>query len=208
MASTINILEYAKKHRCDIIFTSSSSIYGNGLNLNENAPFNPLSLYAVCKLNEEQYANFYYKKYGLNVNILRYTNCYGDTTYIENKCYPGKKDVIRMFMEKAIMGLSLPIIKGQSRDFIFIDDVVDATNEIMKKDNFNIFNIGTGVETKIEELPNIISKIFNKKVLTKVIPPRTIDNLYQRSLNIDKISSFWKPKYTLEEGLKLYAERI
>jgi len=203
-----NILKYVIKNKADLIFSSSASVYGSGVNFDERAQFNPLSLYSATKIKEENHAKKCGENYGLNVTILRYSNCYGDTTYIKNKFYPGKKDVIRMFMENALKNRTLSIIKGQTRDFTYIDDIVDATIATIGLKGINTFNVGTGVETSIESIPYLIEDVLHRKVKTQFIPNRKIDNLKRRSLNIEKISKYWKPKYNLEEGLKLYAKRL
>lgn len=208
IASMLKVLELTRKTGAKLILSSSCSVYGNGLNFKESDPFNPMCLYAIGKINEERYAEFYHHKYGVDLTILRYSNCYGDTTYIENKFYPGKKDVMRLFMEQALQDKPLTVIEGQSRDFTYIDDVVDATATMLDLEGLNVFNVATGIETRIQDIPPLIGKALSKKVETQTIPPRGIDNLTQRSLNIDKIAPLWKPKYSLEEGIKLYAERL
>ena len=208
ITSMLKVLELIRKTGAKLILSSSCSVYGNGLNFKESDPFNPMSLYAIGKINEERYAEFYHFKYGSDVIIFRYSNCFGDLTYIENKFYPGKKDVMRLFMEQALGDKPLTVVGGQSRDFTFIDDVVEATAIMLDLKGFNVFNVATGVETHIEDIPPLIGKALSKKVEIQTIPPRDIDELKQRSLNIDKISPFWKPKYSLEEGIKVYAERV
>lgn len=210
MTSTLNVLELARKNSSDVVFSSSGSIYGSGLNFREENPYNPSSLYAVEKMNEENLAKFYHETYGLNIVTLRYTNCYGDTTYLDNKHYPGKKGVIRLFMENALQDRPLTLIADQSRDFTFIDDVVEATMSTIGTKGFEIFNVGTGIETPVYMLPILISTILEKPVKIEFIQPRAIDNLTRRSLSIDKIwrACAWKPKYSLEEGLKIYTDRL
>ena len=111
-------------------------------------------------------------------------------------------------MEQALQEKPLTVIEGQSRDFTFIDDVVDATAIMLDLKGLNVFNVATSVETRIQDIPPLIGKALSQKIETQTIPPRSIDDLKQRSLNIDKISPFWKPKYSLEEGIKLYTERL
>ena len=208
LSSMLKILGYSARHNADLIFSSSGSVYGSGINFTETSPLNPLSDYSAMKILEEKHARFCSENYGMNVTILRYSNCYGDTTYIKNKFYPGKKDLLRIFMENALKNQSLPIIKGQTRDFTYIDDIVDATTAVIGLKGINTFNVATGVETHIEDIPPMIGCALSKKVKTHFIPPRSIDNLTQRSLNINKISKLWEPKYSLEEGLKLYANKM
>lgn len=208
LSSTLKILEYAINNGTDIIFASSASIYGNGINFTETAPPHPLSDYAATKIKEENHIKFCAETYGLNATILRYSNCYGDTTDITNKVYPGKKDVIRMFMENALTGVPLPIIRGQTRDFTYIDDVVEATRAVIGLKGLNVFNVGTGVETTVEHVADLIGQALGKTLTYVTEPPRKIDNVTQRTLNIDKIASLWKPKHDLKTGIKCYVGRL
>jgi len=208
LSSMLKILEYVIKNKTDLIFSSSASVYGSGINFTEKSPLNPLSNYSSTKILEENHAKFCSENYDLNITVLRYSNCYGDTTYIENKFYPGKKDVVRIYMENALRYEPLPVIQGQSRDFTFIDDVVNATISVIGMKGFELFNVATGVETLIEDIPPLIGEALSTRVEVKIVPSRSIDNLKRRSLNIEKISPFWKPKYSLEEGIKLYARRM
>jgi len=207
-ASTLNMLELARRLNAKLVLTSSGSVYGNGLNFRESDPFNPMSLYALGKTCEEKYAKYYHDEYGLDVVVLRYSNCFGDTTCIENKFYPGKKDAVRMFMECSMQCQPIPLVKNQERDFTFIDDVVEATCSVIHLTGFNVFNVATGVATDIGDIPLMIGNALSKKVDTYHIPPRSIDNLKKRSLNIGKISRYWKPRFKLEEGIRQYAERM
>jgi len=208
LTSMFKILEYTIKNKADLIFSSSGSVYGSGANFTETSPLNPLSDYSVTKILEEKHAKFCSDNYGLNVTVLRYTNCYGDTSYIDNKFYPGKKGVVRIFTEKAMRGEVLPVIRKQSRDFTFIDDIVSATQSVIGLQGFNLFNVGTGIETKIEAVVDLIGQALDKETSFATMPPRKIDNLSRRSLNIDKISDLWTPKYKPKEGIELYIKRL
>ena len=208
VSSTSKILEYVVKNGADLIFTSSASVYGSGVNFTETSPFNSLSDYSKTKILEENRARFCCENNNLNVTILRYSNCYGDTTYIKNKFYPGKKGIIRTFVENAMKGKPLPLIRNQSRDFTFIDDIVAATQSVIGLKGFNIFNVGTGVETKIEAVVDLVEQALGKPLRVVETPPRKIDNLSRGSLNIDKIAYLWKPKYSLKDGIELYVQRM
>ena len=208
ISSTSKILEYVVKNETDLIFTSSASVYGSGIDFTETSPFIPLSDYSKTKILEENRARFCCENNNLNVTILRYSNCYGDTTYIKNKFYPGKKGIIRTFVENAMKGRPLPVIRNQSRDFTFIDDVVDATKSVIGQRGLNVFNVGTGVETRIEDVVDLVEQALGRSLSVVETPPRKIDNLSRRSLNIDKISHLWKPKYSLKEGIELYVKRM
>lgn len=203
-----NVLRLARENKARLIFSSSCSIYGDGFNLKEDDPLNPQSLYGIGKCYEEQMIRFYHKQYGVSATILRFSNCYGDTTRIENKIYPGKKDVIRIFIERMLGGKPVPLIHGMGRDYTYIDDVIRAIRSVMHFTGLHIFNVGTGVETLTDKLPIIISDALKLPVIMEDCLPRDTDNIIHRYLNIDKISPYWKPKYSLEEGIKLYVRKM
>ena len=206
--ATQNILELARTSGAKLIYSSSCSVYGEGNNIVEDHPLYPKSLYALGKVFEEKLIQFYNNRWGVEATILRFSNCYGDTTTIGNKVYPGKKDVLRIFMEKALSSQPLPLIKGMGRDYTYIDDVVEAILSVMHLNDFHIFNVGTGVETLTDELPALIANALKIPIITKITPPRDIDNITHRSLSVDKISPYWKPKVGLKEGLEKYVKKL
>ena len=209
MKAMLNVLEYCRIHKIPLVFASSCSVYGSGINHKETDPYDPKSLYAVGKMACEEYAKFYSKYYDFWVTILRYSNVYGDTTQLEDKVYPGKKDVVRIFMENAINNKPLPLIGGkQTRDFTFVDDAVEAACKVTNLKGLNIFNVATGVETPIAELASMMSNVLGKKTRTAQRATRPIDGISRRSLDISAISKIWKPSFSLEDGLKMYAQRM
>jgi len=210
ISAMLNVLEYCKVNDVRLIFTSSCSVYGDGVLHTEMDPLYPLSLYSAGKEACEEYLKFYYRLYGLQqATILRLSNVYGDTTDITNKVYLGKKDVVRVFMEKALKGESLPLVGGtQTRDYTFIDDVVETVRKAMSLRGLDVFNVATGVETSVSALAELIGEVLGLKVKTHSIPDRLIDNVQRRSMDISKMRSLWEPKYSLKEGLKEYAGRM
>lgn len=209
MKGMFNVLEFCRKNSIPLVFPSSCSIYGPGVLHKTTDPMNPKSLYAVGKLSCEEYAKFYHHAFDIDLTILRYSNIYGDLTYLENKYYPSKKGVVRIFLEKALANEPLPLIDGdQTRDFTFIDDAVEGTCKFIGLKGLSIINVATGVETSIKHLASMVEKTLGKKVKTVRTQKRKIDKIPKRSLDISGISDLWKPKYSLKEGLKLYAERF
>jgi|TARA_Y100000034_G_scaffold32726_1_gene40141 nucleoside-diphosphate-sugar epimerase len=207
-AATLNVLQQAKIQKAKLIWASSCSVYGNGLNIREDSPYNPLSLYSVGKINDESFAKYYAYNYGVDITMLRYSNCYCDLTEIDNKVYPGKKGVVRIFLESIAKNKPVPLISGQIRDFTFIDDVIDATERLLFLHGFNIFNIATGVGTEIDQLPIIMGAILGRKIKVEMKKGREIDNIFKRSLNVEKVSQYWKAKWQLYEGIKEFIKRL
>ncbi|MCW1296180.1 MAG: SDR family oxidoreductase [Candidatus Parvarchaeota archaeon] len=203
---TLNILEMAKKFDVEkVIFASSSSVYGyvtkDKLPLKEETTPNPISPYALWKLHGEQLCQFYKKFYGINSVCLRYFNVYGPNQYPDRKCAA----VIPIFIKK-ILHNKHPIIYGdgsQSRDFVFVKDVVQANILAMKAED-GVYNVGSGKSTTINELINKINEILGKNIKPMHTKERVGDILHScADLSKAKRELNYTPEYTLEEGLRI-----
>jgi UDP-glucose 4-epimerase len=201
---SLNVLENCKKYKIKkIIFASSAGVYGEAkiLPTSEDYPVNPDSPYRIAKLTVENYLKFYKKNFGLKFISLRFSNVYGPRQ--DSK---GEAGVVAIFIEKLLRG-EKPTIFGngnQTRDFIFVEDAVSACLKAMEyKGEKEIFNIGTGIETSINELYEIISKLLRTKIKPKYAPEKPGD-LKRSCLDISlaKRELKWRPKFDLEKGLR------
>jgi UDP-glucose 4-epimerase len=208
VVGTFNILEAARKHGIErIVYTSSASVYGNSryLPINEDDQLNILNPYAASKLAGENYCMAFYETYGVPVTILRYSNVYGYNQSPRNP-YCG---VVSKFLNSAIQKKPLQIHGDgeQTRDFTFVSDSVEATilAAVSPKVVGEILNVGTGKETSVKHLADLITKISDCKLDTVHIDRRDIDNLRRRVLNIEKARKYlrWIPNTPLEKGLAL-----
>jgi UDP-glucose 4-epimerase len=204
---TFNVLLAAKEKGVErVIYTSSASIYGNPryIPINEDDSLSTLNPYAASKLSGENYCFAFYETYRLPVSIVRYTNVYGvNQSPINPYC-----GVVSKFFESVMKG-EPPQIHGdgeQTRDFTYIDDAVEATlmAALNPKAEGEVFNVGTGKETSINELADKILALSDSQVKPVYIDRRDIDNIRRRVLNIEKIRRAinWVPKITLTAGLK------
>src|SRR3989344_4290456 len=155
---TKNVSEIGEKYSLKVVFSSSAAIYGESSNkLNEFDKLNPKSPYAENKRDAENILS----KSTVPSIILRYFNVYGPCQSIE---YAG---VITNFILKALKDENLNIYGNgkQTRDFIFIDDIIEANIKAMKYKNssLEIFNIGYGKGITIENLAKIILKLTDSK---------------------------------------------
>ena len=204
---TLNVLLAAKIHRPKrVVLSSSASVYGNALYLpiNENEGLRPLNPYAASKLSAENYCTAFYESFDVPTTILRYSNVYGIKQNPLNP-YCG---VISKFFDSIIKGNS-PKIHGdgeQTRDFTYIDDVVDATiiAAISPKTEGEVYNVGSGIETSVNELMRKVLKISSTNLIPKYVYSRDIDNVRRRVLNIEKMRKtlHYVPSTPLEYGLK------
>ena len=207
ICGTLNLLEMARKSDIErFIYFSSAAVYGKPENLpiNEEHHPNPLSPYGLSKLTGEKYAMLYYSLYGLPVVCLRPFNIFSPR---QNPASP-YSGVITRFIEK-IRNNQAPVIFGdgkQTRDFVYIEDVVETVYNVMVNRNAKgeIFNIGTGNPTRIDELAKTIIKICNIKMVPKFMNAR-IGDIRESYADITKARNIlgYKPKYSLEKGLKL-----
>jgi len=213
MAGTFNVLLAAKTHGIErVIYSSSASVYGNPryLPVNEDDRLTALNPYAASKLSGENYCSAFYETYGLSVAVLRYSNVFGIKQSAMNP-YCG---VVSKFF-KSFMNQKPPQIHGdgeQTRDFTFVSDVVEATMlaALNPKAEGEIFNVGSGKETSVNELASQIGSIANVPIGFKYVDRRDIDNIRRRVLNIEKIRKVlrWIPTTTLTDGLNKTYEWI
>lgn len=166
----------------------------------ETAPTTPLSPYGVAKLVFELYLRSASHNYGLKYVALRYANVYGPRQDLK-----GEAGVIGIFSKKFLAG-ECPTIYGdgkQTRDFVFVDDVVGANILAMKKDATGVFNIGTGKETSINEIEKMIRSAAGAKMKCARGPAAAGE---ERRSSLDataaKKAFGWKPTVPIEEGIK------
>ncbi len=210
ITGTLNILIAAKDLGVKrVIYASSSSVYGDTpvLPKREDMKPSPLSPYALTKFTAEEYCRLFYSLYGLETISLRYFNVFGpnqDPTSTYAAVIP--KFISAMIAEKE------PTIYGdggQSRDFTFIDNVVEANIRAAKATEGlgEVFNIACGQRVTINELAKNIAKILNIDIKPIHVDPRAGDVRHSLA-DISKAQSClgYEPKVGFEEGLRLTVE--
>jgi UDP-glucose 4-epimerase len=203
ITGTLNVLLAARDNGVKkVIYASSSSVYGDAPTLpkRENMPPNPQSPYAVTKLAGEYYCRVFQEVYELPTACLRYFNVYGPRQD-PNSQYAA---VIPKFISRASESKS-PIIFGdgeQTRDFTFIKDVVEANILAAESNASGIFNIGRGESISINSLAELIIGLVGNNVEPIYEDPRPGDIRHSLA-DISRARAFdYKPKWTLEEGLR------
>lgn len=211
IGGTLNVLMAAREAKVErVLYTSSTSVYGNPryLPINEDDRLSLLTPYAVSKLGGENYCMAFYESYGLPTTAVRYSNVYGPGQDPANP-YCG---VVAKFIEALFAGKP-PVIHGdgnQTRDFTYVDDAVGATIAAARSDRAlgEVFNVGTGVETRVNELVATLIKVTGVNVEPEHHDRRDIDNIRRRVVNIEKTRRTlrWTPEVTLERGLRRTVE--
>ncbi|MFZ1502424.1 MAG: NAD-dependent epimerase/dehydratase family protein, partial [Nitrospira sp.] len=154
---TLNVLEQASKHGArKVIFSSSGgAIYGEQLAFPapETHITQPLSPYGISKLCGEHYLSYYHRLSGIQIVSLRYANVYGPRQDPE-----GEAGVVAIFIQKMLRG-EQAVVNGngrQTRDFVFVEDVVESNLMAMGPEVEGVYNVGTGIETSVNDLFKIV----------------------------------------------------
>ena len=201
---TINLLQSSVKHGTKkFMFASTGgAVYGEQLFFpaNESHQTNPVSPYGISKLSVEKYLNFYHKEYNLNFTILRYANVYGPR---QNPF--GEAGVVSIFCNK-MLNSEQPIINGdgkQTRDYVYVQDVVKANLLTLSESGSSVYNVGTTIETNVNELFLMLNDIIGNDQVEKHGPAAPGEQL-RSVITSDKLfeNLDWKPSITLEDGLK------
>ena len=198
---TENIFKIAKEFGIKVVYASSSSVYGDTsiLPTTESDEKRPINPYAKTKLEKDKLAEQYAKN-GLKVIGLRYFNVFGPR---QSKEYAG---VIKLFLERIQQGLP-PLVNGdglQIRDFVYVDDAVNANILSMESDiDFEFFNIGTGTTISILDLANMIIKFSGLKI--KPIHRSALPgDVRATQADITKVKTMlkWRPTTSIQDWLK------
>jgi UDP-glucose 4-epimerase len=203
LIGSLNLLELSKKNNIKgFTFASSGGcVYGQSKKIPtlENAAISPLDPYGATKSNFETYLDIYQKLHGINYTSLRYSNVYGPR---QNPF--GEAGVISIF-SKLLLNNSHVTINGDGeniRDFVYIDDVVEANILSMKKSSNCSLNVGSGKGITINNLYKNLKKIIGSD-LRPFYGSEKDGEVKKSTLNITKINKLygWKPKTKLNKGL-------
>ncbi|MDA0208472.1 MAG: NAD-dependent epimerase/dehydratase family protein [bacterium] len=206
---TVNLLEacrsLTKKPR--FIFASTGEfIYGNAdqLPTPETANVNPLTPYAISKLAAEQYLHFYKNVYGISTVALRFSNVFG----------PGQDEkatygAIGIFTGRLLRGESVYLNNDgtTTRDYLYIDDAVDALVKAAVSDEAGVFNIGTGIARSTQDVLDAIREITH--VRAKAEMREEMEDLVKHSSLLSHRAEQifgWHPQISFENGLQKTAE--
>jgi UDP-glucose 4-epimerase len=161
---SLNLFELCRKYevkKC-IFASSGGAIYGvpKQIPVDEKAPTKPLSPYGIAKLSVEQYLEYYYQVWNLERIILRYGNVYGPRQDPQ-----GEAGVISIFCNNILKGDPCIVFGDgyKTRDYVSVHDIASA-NLLALNSPADIYNLGTGIETSVNQLINMLQKVTNQKI--------------------------------------------
>jgi UDP-glucose 4-epimerase len=204
----LNLMEAGRKRglRRVIFASTGGAIYGEqeSFPCDERHKCRPLSPYGVSKLATEAYLFFYKTQYGIDYVALRYSNVYGP-----RQDPHGEAGVVAIFCGRMLARQSCTIYGDgeQTRDYIYVSDVVRANVAALEQPASGAFNIGTGIETSVNRLFNLLAGIAGA-VEAPVRAPQRPGEQRRSVISPARAASElnWRPQVSLAEGLKLTFE--
>jgi UDP-glucose 4-epimerase len=201
VVGTVNTLEAARAAGAEVVFASTGgAIYGDVERpAAEDDPRRPVSAYGIAKLAAEGYIEGWNRMHGTSHAVLRFANVYGPR---QSAALEG--GVVSIFMERIGRGEETLVFGDgeQSRDYVYVGDVVDAV--LASVGRGGIYNVGTGVETTVNELHRLCAEIAGRKQEPRHVDPRAGDarrSVLDASRAERELG--WRALTPLDEGLRL-----
>ncbi len=204
---TYNVLELAREINSEVIFTSTSEIYGDPVVHPQSESYfgnvntlGPRSCYDEGKRAAETLCYIYHKKYAVPVKIVRIFNTYGPRMSLND----GR--VVSNFIVKALRNEPLTVFGSgeQTRAFCYVDDLIEGLLRIHEyKRNFEVFNLGNDNEITVNKLAQMVIQLTGSK--SHIVFNQSLeDDPFRRRPDLTKIKKAigWEAKINLEEGLK------
>ena len=206
----LNLLEQCRRYGIARIIYSSTggALYGepDSLPCDESHPVRPLSPYGASKYAAETYIHTYGSMAGFKYTILRYANVYGPRQDSQ-----GEAGVIPIFAQRMLNEQPVLIYGNgeQQRDFVYVDDVVEANMKALEQVGSEVYNIGTGVGTTVNAIFTRLANLIGYTGLPKYEPPRN-GEVFKIYLNNQKAERElrWAPSVDLGSGLGLTVEAL
>ena len=176
----------------------------------ENSKIHPLSIYGITKQQQEQMVMTTGESLGIASVGFRYQNVYGPGQSLSNP-YTG---ILSIFSTRILNGNDLDIYEDgeESRDFVYIDDVVDATIlGIEKKEaNGQVFNVGSGVTTTVREVAESLKKFYNSDINISISGKYRLGDIRHNYADLTKIKEVlgFSPKYDFQKGISKFVNWV
>ncbi|WP_421717185.1 ADP-glyceromanno-heptose 6-epimerase [Arcobacter arenosus] len=205
-----DLLKIAIKHKANMIYASSAATYGNSDRF-EVGFEDPNNAYGFSKVMMDNITYKYLKKdIGISIVGLKYFNVYGPREFYKNKT----ASMVIQFGHQILKGLTPKLFEGSDkilRDFIYIDDIVQANIKATNPKKSGVYNVGTGKARSFEDIVDILQKELKIDNGKEYIPnPYLGSYQFFTEANIDttKENLDYKPNFDLEDGIKVYVPEI
>lgn len=205
-----DLLDLAVAHNANMIYASSAATYGNAESPQRVGREAPNNVYGFSKLSMDHLSRDYMKKCDISIVGLRYFNVYGEREYFKNST----ASMVLQFGHQILAGKNPRLFEGSDkilRDFIYIEDIVQANIKAMQPKRSGIYNVGTAKARSFQDIVDILQKELGTSLECEYIPNPFIGS-YQFHTEADiattKEALGYEPAYEMEEGIKAYVPEI
>jgi len=205
-----DLLDLAVAHDANMIYASSAATYGNAESPQRVGRESPQNVYGFSKLSMDNLSREYMKDSDISIVGLRYFNVYGSGEYFKNTT----ASMVLQFGHQILAGKNPRLFEDSDkilRDFIYIEDIIQANIKAMQPKQSGIYNVGTGKARSFQDIVDILQKELGTSLTCEYIPNPFIGS-YQFHTEADIESTKevlgYEPAYEMEDGIKSYVSDI
>jgi ADP-L-glycero-D-manno-heptose 6-epimerase len=205
-----DLLNLAVAHDANMVYASSAATYGNAESPQRVGREAPNNVYGFSKLSMDNLSRQYMTESDISIVGLRYFNVYGAREYFKNTT----ASMVLQFGHQLLAGKNPKLFEGSDkilRDFIYIEDIIQANVKAMQAPQSGIFNVGTGKARSFQDIVDILQKELGTSLVCEYIPNPFIGS-YQFHTEADigttKEGLGYEPAYEMEDGIKAYVSEI
>lgn len=205
-----NLLQLAMAHGADMIYASSAATYGNASSPQRVGYEVPQNVYGFSKLCMDNLSREYMLQTQIKIVGLRYFNVYGAREYFKNTT----ASMVLQFGHQILSGKNPRLFEGSDkilRDFIYIEDIIQANIKAMRAKESGIFNVGTGRARSFQDIVDILQNELGTNLPCEYIPNPFVGSYQfhtEADISTTKEVLGYEPRFEMEDGIKAYADEI
>ncbi len=205
-----DLLELALRHGANMIYASSAATYGNAPSPQRVGCEEPNNVYGFSKLSMDNLSRSYMVDADISIVGLRYFNVYGAREYFKNTT----ASMVLQFGHQILAGKNPRLFEGSDkilRDFIYIEDIIQANVKAMQPKQSGIYNVGTGKARSFQDIVDILQKELGTTLKCEYIPNPFIGGYQfftQADVEDTKDALGYNPRYEMEDGIAAYVDEI
>ena len=205
-----DLLHLAIKHKANMIYASSAATYGNAPSPQKVGRESPNNVYGFSKLSMDHLSRQYMNKYDISIVGLRYFNVYGAGEYFKNTT----ASMVLQFGHQILAGKNPRLFEGSDkilRDFIYVEDIIQANIKAMHPKESGVYNVGTGKARSFQDIVDILQHELGTSLTCEYIPNPFVGSYqFHTEADIATTKEFldYEPRFEMEDGIKAYVGEI
>ena len=205
-----DLLELAMLHGANMIYASSAATYGDAPSPQRVGREAPQNVYGFSKLSMDHLSREYMKKADISIVGLRYFNVYGPNEYFKNST----ASMVIQFGHQLLSGKNPRLFEGSDkilRDFIYIEDIIQANIKAMHPKESGIYNVGTGKARSFQDIVDILQKELGTSYKCEYIPNPFVGSYQfhtEADIETSRTGLGYEPAYEMEDAIKAYVPEI